>query len=143
MARGGVGAPLLLLASPPLLVLVLLLSSSCALLRSARGTDGFTAVDLPEALFKVQKPYDTPLDERYEFVDGMRRMWVSARVSKTGVTVQNRNSSTKNNFCIFGFRNIKYKKPNPVYRPGPDRKREKIRKPAVPVRFLKPWLEML
>ena len=79
MARGGVGAPLLLLASPPLLVLVLLLSSSCALLRSARGTDGFTAVELPEALFKVQKPYDTPLDERHEFVDGMRRMWVSAR----------------------------------------------------------------
>jgi len=82
MARG-LGAPFLDLASPPLLVLQLLLvSTSCALLRSARGedllTEGFTAVELPEALFKVQKPYDMPLPERYEFVDGVRRMWVYA-----------------------------------------------------------------
>ena len=35
------------------------------------------------------------------------------RVSKTVATVQNRNSSTKNDFCIFGFRNIKYKKIGP------------------------------
>ena len=38
---------------------------------------------------------------------------------KTGTVAQ------KNDFCIFGFRNIKYKKPDPVYRPGPDRKRKK------------------
>ena len=83
MARG-VGAPLPFLASPTLLMLqvLLLLSLSCALLRSAHGddllTEGFTAVELPEALFKVQKPYDVPLPERYEFVDGVRRMWVYA-----------------------------------------------------------------
>ena len=48
-----------------------------------------------------------------------------SRVSKTGATVQNRNNSKKNDFCIFGFKNIKYKKSDPVYRPGPDRKRKK------------------
>ncbi|OQU82947.1 hypothetical protein SORBI_3005G049966 [Sorghum bicolor] len=86
MARG-VGAPSFLLPAspPPLLVLQLLLlvSTSCALsLCSACGcgedllTNGFTAVDLPEVLFK--KPYDVPLPDRYEFVDGVRRMWVYA-----------------------------------------------------------------
>ena len=45
---------------------------------------------------------------------------LASRVSKTGATVQNRNSSTKNDFCIFGFRNIKYKKPDLVYRTGPE-----------------------
>ena len=38
---------------------------------------------------------------------------------KTGTVAQ------KNDFCIFRFRNIKYKKPDPVYRLGPDRKRKK------------------
>ena len=82
----GVNAAFLLLASSPLLLLVLqllLVSTSCILLsRSARGedllTNGFTAVELAEAQFKVQKPYDVPLTERYEFVDGVRRMWVYA-----------------------------------------------------------------
>jgi hypothetical protein len=82
----GVNAAFLLLASSPLLLLVLqllLVSTSCILLsRSARGedllTNGFTAVELAEAQFKVQKPYDVPLPERYEFVDGVRRMWVYA-----------------------------------------------------------------
>jgi len=84
MAHGVNAAFLLLASSSPLLVLQLLLvSTSCALLlRSARGedllTNGFTAVELAEAQFKVQKPYDVPLTERYEFVDGVRRMWVYA-----------------------------------------------------------------
>ncbi|KAG0528897.1 hypothetical protein BDA96_05G051800 [Sorghum bicolor] len=84
MAHGVDAAFLLLASSSPLLVLQLLLvSTSCALLsRSARGedllTNGFTAVELTEAQFKVQKPYDVPLPERYEFVDGVRRMWVYA-----------------------------------------------------------------
>jgi hypothetical protein len=83
MARG-VGAPLLFLASPTLLKfeVLVLLSLTCALLRSAHGEDlltkGFTAVELAEAQFKVQKPYDVPLPEHYEFVDGVRRMWVYA-----------------------------------------------------------------
>jgi hypothetical protein len=41
-------------------------------------TEGFAAVELPEAQFVVQKPYDVPLAERYEFVNGVRRMWVYA-----------------------------------------------------------------
>lgn len=59
--------------------LVLLMVS---MLSSARAqlpmTDGFTAVELAEEQFKVQKPYDVPLAERYELVDGVRRMWVYA-----------------------------------------------------------------
>jgi len=38
---------------------------------------------------------------------------------KTGTVAQ------KNYFYIFGFRSIKYKKPDPVYRPGPDREQKK------------------
>ena len=41
---------------------------------------------------------------------------------KTGTVTQ------KNYFCIFRFRSLKYKKPDPVYHLGPDRKREKIPK---------------
>jgi len=46
---------------------------------------------------------------------------------KTGTLAQ------KIDFCIFGFRNIKYKKPDPVYCSGPGRKRKKNPK----TRFLK------
>ncbi|WVZ54286.1 hypothetical protein U9M48_005108 [Paspalum notatum var. saurae] len=70
------GAPSLL-AWPALLVL--LLSSPCARGGEGQLTDGFTAVELSEAQFKVQKPYDVPLPERYELTaDGVRRMWVYA-----------------------------------------------------------------
>ena len=41
---------------------------------------------------------------------------------KTGTVTQ------KNYFCIFRFRSLKYKKPDPVFHLGPDRKREKIPK---------------
>ncbi|KAK3119837.1 hypothetical protein QOZ80_9AG0676080 [Eleusine coracana subsp. coracana] len=67
-----------------LVLMVAALSLSSSAVPSARGegqllTDGFTAVELAEAQFKVQKPYDVPLAERYELVDGvMRRMWVYA-----------------------------------------------------------------
>ncbi|KAL6591957.1 hypothetical protein ACP70R_049649 [Stipagrostis hirtigluma subsp. patula] len=52
-------------------LLLLWLWLSCAAVRSARGegqllTDGFAAVELTEAQFKVQKPYDVPLADRYE-----------------------------------------------------------------------------
>ncbi|RLM58742.1 hypothetical protein C2845_PM18G01440 [Panicum miliaceum] len=66
---------------PSLLLLLLLLASSCTV-HPDRGegllTDGFTAVELSEAQFKVQKPYDVPLAERYELAGGVRRMWVYA-----------------------------------------------------------------
>ncbi|KAL6870751.1 hypothetical protein ACP4OV_014599 [Aristida adscensionis] len=41
-------------------------------------TAGFTRVPLMESQFVVQKPYDVPLPERYEFAGGVRRMWVFA-----------------------------------------------------------------
>jgi hypothetical protein len=65
-----------------LLLLVSALLSSSAAVRSAHGgecqhlTGGFTAV---EAQFKVQKPYDVPLAERYEVVDGARAPDVGVR----------------------------------------------------------------
>ena len=48
---------------------------------TARGsgdhlTAGFTRVRLTESQFVVQKPYNVPLDARYEFAGGVRRMWV-------------------------------------------------------------------
>ncbi|XP_073099841.1 citrate-binding protein-like [Elaeis guineensis] len=39
-------------------------------------TEGFTAVPLTEWNFEMEKPYDIPLEERYSFVNGVRRMWV-------------------------------------------------------------------
>ncbi|KAI4339692.1 hypothetical protein MLD38_024605 [Melastoma candidum] len=41
-------------------------------------TEGFTEVPLTEANFELQKPYDIPLEQRYSYVDGVRRFWVYA-----------------------------------------------------------------
>ncbi|ONK71083.1 uncharacterized protein A4U43_C04F4550 [Asparagus officinalis] len=43
---------------------------------SGDPTDGFTAVPLTEKNFKEQWPYNLPLDDRYSFVDGVRKLWV-------------------------------------------------------------------
>ncbi|MQL85213.1 hypothetical protein Taro_017721 [Colocasia esculenta] len=43
---------------------------------AADPTDGFTSVPLTEANFVIQKPYNMPLDQRYSFVNGVRRLWV-------------------------------------------------------------------
>jgi hypothetical protein len=39
-------------------------------------TLGFIAVNLTEDRFKLHHPYDLPPEQRYEFRDGVRRMWV-------------------------------------------------------------------
>ncbi|TVU51003.1 hypothetical protein EJB05_02456, partial [Eragrostis curvula] len=57
----------------PLLLLVPLVAVHVA---AVDTTVGFTAVPLTEAQLPVQKPYDVPLEQRYELVDGVRRMWV-------------------------------------------------------------------
>jgi hypothetical protein len=44
--------------------------SSCQL------TAGFSRVMLNESQFVVQKPYDVPVNERYDPCGGVRRMWV-------------------------------------------------------------------
>jgi len=64
-----------------LLFFVVLVSSHYSksnLFCSADPTDGFTEVPLTDANFELQKPYNIPLDERYSFVDGLRKLWVYA-----------------------------------------------------------------
>ncbi|KAJ3693298.1 hypothetical protein LUZ60_008778 [Juncus effusus] len=39
-------------------------------------TDGFTAVDLTEADFDLQSPYNLPQTDRYSFKNGIRKLWV-------------------------------------------------------------------
>lgn len=39
-------------------------------------TDGFTLVPLTEENFKLQKPYNEPLDDRYSDKDGVRSFWI-------------------------------------------------------------------
>lgn len=46
--------------------------------QKADPTDGFVPVPLTEYNFNLQKPYDTPLEERYSFINGTRRLWVYA-----------------------------------------------------------------
>ncbi|XP_028078855.1 citrate-binding protein-like isoform X2 [Camellia sinensis] len=41
-------------------------------------TDGFTNIPLTESNFKLQKPYDIPLEQRYSFQNGVHRLWVYA-----------------------------------------------------------------
>ncbi|KAL6641834.1 hypothetical protein ACP70R_020015 [Stipagrostis hirtigluma subsp. patula] len=59
-----------------LIVLLLPLAVQGAAAAAVDTTAGFTAVPLTEAQFSVQRPYDVPLEQRYEFAGGVRRMWV-------------------------------------------------------------------
>lgn len=63
-----------------MLMLVLGLSFICNLsqLYGADPTDGFTNIPLTEANFKIQRPYNLPIEARYSFENGVRRMWVYA-----------------------------------------------------------------
>ncbi|KAL6905578.1 hypothetical protein ACP4OV_003179 [Aristida adscensionis] len=66
-------------AMPMPLFFLLLPLASLVLLHGAAAVDttvGFTAVPLTEAQLAVQKPYDLPVEERYEFAGGERRLWV-------------------------------------------------------------------
>ena len=64
---------------PRLLLAFIVLASSRRCRRSATAADptlGFAALELTEDRFKLHKPYDLPPEQRYEFRDGVRRMWV-------------------------------------------------------------------
>lgn len=65
-----------------LLFLALLFSLKISTLLSCKAEsdpiDGFIPVPLTEYNFKLQKPYDTPLEERYNFINGTRSLWVYA-----------------------------------------------------------------
>ncbi|CAL5414739.1 unnamed protein product [Camellia sinensis] len=39
-------------------------------------TNGFTNVALTEYNFELQKPYDIPLEQRYSYYNGVRKLWV-------------------------------------------------------------------
>ncbi|XP_044444816.1 citrate-binding protein-like [Triticum aestivum] len=63
----------------PLLVVLLALLSCATHGANAAACDpttGFVTVPLTDAQLPVQRPYDVPLDQRYELANGMRRMWV-------------------------------------------------------------------
>ncbi|KAK7283559.1 hypothetical protein RIF29_13147 [Crotalaria pallida] len=60
-----------------ILSLLLLFSmENIELVFGADPTDGFTLVPLTQANFKLQKPYNIPLDQRYSYKDGVHRFWV-------------------------------------------------------------------
>ncbi|KAL7176168.1 hypothetical protein ACSBR2_029680 [Camellia fascicularis] len=61
-----------------LVVLVGLLTNFYPLLCDADPTDGSTNIPLTESNFKLQKPYDIPLEQRYSFQNGVHRLWVYA-----------------------------------------------------------------
>ena len=44
----------------------------------ADPTEGFTNVPLTEYNFEIQRPYDIPLNQRYSYENGTRRLWVYA-----------------------------------------------------------------
>ncbi|THG15098.1 hypothetical protein TEA_014015 [Camellia sinensis var. sinensis] len=49
-------------------------SAKLVLFCSADPIDGFTLVPLTEKNFGLQKPYNVPLDNRYSYEDGVRRL---------------------------------------------------------------------
>jgi hypothetical protein len=58
------------------LALALSVSTHCASAAACDPTTGFVTVPLNETHLPVQSPYDLPLNQRYEFVNSMRRLWV-------------------------------------------------------------------
>ena len=46
---------------------------------AADPTDGFTLVPLKPQNFKLDKPYNEPLKNRYSYKDGVRRFWIYNR----------------------------------------------------------------
>ncbi|CAL4911448.1 unnamed protein product [Urochloa decumbens] len=65
---------------PWLLLALIVLALSCfdrsSAAAAADPTLGFAAIELTEDRFKLHKPYDLPPEQRCEFRDGVRRMWV-------------------------------------------------------------------
>jgi hypothetical protein len=58
------------------LALALSVSTHGASAAACDPTTGFVTVPLNETHLPVQSPYDLPLNQRYEFVNSMRRLWV-------------------------------------------------------------------
>lgn len=66
----------------PSLCLILAFIASLSLTKdnhlfcNGNPTNGFTAMTLTEKNFQKQWPYNLPLDDRYSYVNGVRRLWV-------------------------------------------------------------------
>ena len=60
----------------PLLLLALSCATQGANAAACDPTTGFITVPLTDAQLPVQRPYDVPLEQRYELVNGKRPMWV-------------------------------------------------------------------
>ncbi|KAK6922877.1 Alginate lyase 2 [Dillenia turbinata] len=65
-----------LLASLPLIAVVLHLNHRYVASEPLDPTVGFVSLPLNRSFYHIQKPYDVPEDERYSFVNGIRRFWV-------------------------------------------------------------------
>lgn len=63
----------------PLLIFLLSLINNFKFSQSHPDpTYGFIPVALTQANFKLQKPYDVPLEQRYSFQNGTHKLWVYA-----------------------------------------------------------------
>lgn len=59
-----------------LLLIIVSISANLNGICRADPTDGFTLLPLTNNNIKLQKPYNEPLDDRYSFDDGVRKLWV-------------------------------------------------------------------
>lgn len=59
-----------------LVLIIVSISTNLNGICRADPTDGFTLLPLTNDNIKLQKPYNEPLDDRYSFDDGVRKMWV-------------------------------------------------------------------
>ena len=57
-----------------LLLIIVSVSTSPNGICRADPTDGFTRLPLNDDNIKLQKPYNEPLDDRYSFDDGVRKL---------------------------------------------------------------------
>lgn len=39
-------------------------------------TEGFISLPLNRSFYHIQRPYDVPEDQRYQFIDGVHKLWV-------------------------------------------------------------------
>ncbi|OMP03861.1 Concanavalin A-like lectin/glucanases superfamily [Corchorus capsularis] len=59
-----------------LLILLAVSAKEHSLFGAADPTDGFTQLPLTDDNFDLQKPYNIPLSQRYNYSDGIRSLWV-------------------------------------------------------------------
>ena len=48
----------------------------CVWSEAVDPTRGFTHVALDKSSYKVQRPHNVPVDQRYSFINGVHKLWV-------------------------------------------------------------------